>query len=297
MRWVPAGFVALLAGVVGISLALHGTTPRATEMNHSGVRVIHQPPTDPAHGPAFEHIQRDATFARARTFLTLFRLPRPMTIVTRSCSGRGGAWYADGTVTICYEYLQAILDNAAHPGRPDWVSREAAIAGPIADVVLHEGAHALFEFLRTPLLGREEDAADMISTFAMLNIFRGEAKAMVSGVAYSYLVDANVRDFGELPALQSRTAPNRAYGGPHSTALQRLFSVICHASGFDEAGFTSLMAASDLPGWRASGCEDEYAQIRHAFHTLLTPHLDADKAQRLFPDSGLAPVAAVRPPT
>lgn len=257
------------------------------------IRVIHEPPTNPAHQAIFERIRIDATFARSRDFFTLFRLPREITFRTRDCDGRGGAWYYEGTVTICYGYFQTMFDNARSAERPSWVSEEAAISGPIADVVLHEGAHALFEFLRIPLLGREEDAADMVATFALLNIFKAEAKAMVSGIAYSYLNDAKARNFPDLPTLQDRAQdrlpPNRAYGGAHSTALQRLYSIVCHAAGFDEAAFKEFVSMSDLPAWRARGCEDEYAQITHAFHTLLGPHLDREKAKALFPDAKLLP--------
>lgn len=251
------------------------------------VRVIHEPTTDPAHRHVYELVQRDATFARARDALALFRLPKDVTFRTRDCSGRGGAWYYDGTVTICYGYLQTIVENARSPQRPDWVSEEAAIAGPIADVVLHEGAHALFEFLKTPLLGREEDAADMFATFMLLNLFKADAKALISGIAYSYLNDAAAKNFTDLPTLENRVVPSRAYGGAHSTPLQRLYSVICHASGFDEATFAELKASSDLPNWRANGCEDEYRQIAHAFQTLLAPHVDAEQAKALWPEANL----------
>ncbi len=261
------------------------SAPKATEAAPGVIRVIHEPPANPAHQAAFEAIGGDATFARARDFFAMFRLPRDLTFRTRSCSGRGGgAWYHDGTVTICYDYIQNLIDSAASDKRPDWVSRDAAMRGPIADVVLHEGAHALFEFLQVPLLGREEDAADMVSTFAILNLFRPEAQAFVQGVAYSYLADAGMGTFTDTPTLEERVVPSRAYGGAHSTALQRLYSIVCHASGFDEAAFKDLLARSDLPAWRASGCSDEYKQITHAFHTLLAPHIDGDKAKALFPD-------------
>jgi hypothetical protein len=285
MRWVSAGCAVLLAGAVGIWLAPHGPAPLATELSLTSVRVQHEPPTNPAHRAIYERIRNDATFARSRDFFSLFRLPREITFRTRNCTGRGGAWYYEGTVTICYEYFQTIFDNARSAERPAWLSEEAAIAGPIADVVLHEGAHALFEFFRTPLLGREEDAADMVATFALLNIFKTEAKALVSGIAYSYLNDAQARNFTDLPTLANRVVPSRAYGGAHSTALQRLFSVVCHASGFDEAAYKDLVAMSELPPWRAGSCDDEYKQIAHAFHTLLGPHIDRQRAQALFPDA------------
>ncbi len=288
IKWLTAMgtcFAASSAAAQAIGTAPAQSTPAT-------IHVIHEPPTDPSHRAVYEFVQRDATFARARDVFTLFKLAKPITIRTRGCSGRGGAWYYEGTVTICYGYFQTILDNARSPERPSWVSEEAAIAGPIADVVMHEGAHALFEFLKTPLLGREEDAADMFATFVLLNVFRTDAKALISGIAYSYLNDARARNFTDLPTLENRVPPSRAYGGAHSTPLQRLYSVICHASGFDEAMFRDLKASSDLPAWRAGGCEDEYNQIAHAFRTLLGPHIDADRAKSMFPDANLTSAPA-----
>lgn len=251
------------------------------------VRVQHDAPTNPAHQAAHERIRGDATFARASQAFAAFRLPRELSFRTRSCGGRRGAWYYEGAVTICYEYLQDIIDNAADPSRPDWVSQEAAIAGPIADVVLHEGAHALFEFFRTPLLGREEDAADMVSTYAILTFFGAEAGDLVRGVAYSYLVDAKARNFTDLPTLENRVLPSRAYGGAHSTPLQRLFSVVCHAAGFDPSAYQDLVERSGLPHWRASGCEDEFKQISFAVGQLLAPHLDTAALLQRFPQARL----------
>lgn len=286
-RAQATALVLMLCGVLSATVPAH--TAESPSHPPGAVRVLHEAPTNPDHRAAFERIKSDRTFLKAREAFAAFRLPRELTFRTRSCSGRGGAWYYEGTVTVCYEYLKNVFDNAASPDRPAWVSEEAAIAGPIADVVLHEGAHALFEFFRTPLLGREEDAADMLSTFAILSFFGPEAGDLVRGVAYSYLVDAKARNFSDLPSLESRVVPSRAYGGAHSTPLQRMFSVVCHASGFDAAAYRDLVDRSELPHWRASGCEDEFRQIAFAFDRLLAPHLDRDALMQRFPQARLAP--------
>jgi hypothetical protein len=208
---------------------------------------------------------------------------------TRSCGGRGGAWYREGVITVCYEYLQTAHDNAVSDKRPVWVSERGATQGAIADVFLHEGAHALFEMFRTPLMGREEDAADMLATFAILNLYGEAAPDMIRGVAYSYLVDAQARTFSDLATLEARALPSRLYGGPHSTPLQRMYSVVCHAAGFQPETYRDLVAMSELPNWRASGCVEEYGQIAHAFRTLLAPHLDPARLGALGPvAAGLA---------
>lgn len=242
LKWLPMESRRLMTprkllrlGASLLAACVAGLLP-AGQAQAGEVIAIHEPPTDPAHRAAHDLIRDDAAFARSRAFFAAFNLPRSLTFVTRSCEGRGGAWYFDFKVTICYEYVQNLIDGAASAQRPAWVSAEGAVRGGIADVALHEGAHALFEAFRTPLLGKEEDAADMVSTFAILNLFGAEAPAMVRGVAYSYLVDAQVRNFSDLPTLQARAPVSRAYGGAHSTALQRMFSIVCHALGVRRAG-------------------------------------------------------------
>jgi hypothetical protein len=283
------GFVGVIAALaLAWPLALTSGPVKASGPSTDNVRISHEPPTVAEHRAVYERVRNDPTLAAARAFFAAFRLPRPISFVTRSCASRwNGAWYFDGAVTVCYEYLKNALDNAAADKRPDWVSQEGAISGQIADVFIHEGAHALFEFLRTPLMGREEDAADQFATFVILNLFGDDAPAMVRGIAYSYLVDAQARTFSDLPSLQQRTLPARAYGGAHSTPLQRMFSIVCHASGFDEAAYRDLVQMSELPRWRAGGCEDEYGQIAHAFRALLAPHLDKERLRAHFPKSPL----------
>jgi hypothetical protein len=280
-----AAFVRAFALMLALALPL--TPARAAEPARNPVpaevTLIHEPPTNPAHQAIHARVLGDPTFEGARRFFASFRLKQPLVIRTRSCSGRGGAWYYEGAVTVCYEYLQNAVDNARSDRRPDWVSEEDAIRGQFTDVLYHEGAHALIEFLGIPLFSREEDAADTMASFAVLALFRQDAPALINGIVYSYLVDTGVKNFNELPSLESRTIASRQYGGAHSTPLQRLFNVVCLAAGSDPASYRALVSRSDMPAWRANGCEEEYKQVAHAVRTLLAPHLDRDALERQFP--------------
>jgi hypothetical protein len=280
-----AAFVSAFALMLALALPL--TPVRAAEPARNAlpaeVTLIHEPPANPAHQAIHARVLGDPTFEGARRFFASFRLNRPLVIRTRSCSGRGGAWYHEGAVTVCYDYLQNAVDNARSDRRPDWVSEEDAIRGQFADVLYHEGAHALIEFLGIPLFSREEDAADTMASFTILALFGQDAPALINGIVYSYLVDTGVKNFNELPSLESRTIASRQYGGAHSTPLQRLFNVVCLAAGSDPASYRALVSRSDMPAWRANGCEEEYKQVAHAVRTLLAPHLDRDALQRQFP--------------
>ena len=54
-----------------------------------------------------------------------------------------------------------------------------AIVGPLFDTCLHEFAHALFELLRVPILGREDDAADEVPGYIMLQHGKDEARRLI----------------------------------------------------------------------------------------------------------------------
>jgi hypothetical protein len=86
------------------------------------------------------------------------------------CDGEANAWYDEGFVTVCYEYLADILKNAPEDMLPSGITRQDAILGPFVDVFLHESGHAVFDLLKVPVLGREEDAADFFSAYIMLQL-------------------------------------------------------------------------------------------------------------------------------
>ena len=72
--------------------------------------------------------------------------------------------------------------EVAEPVAPG-LSPTDSVVGPTLEVFLHEMAHAVFELFRLPVLGREEDAADQIAAYMLLNLV-GAALACYS----SYLV-------------------------------------------------------------------------------------------------------------
>jgi hypothetical protein len=57
------------------------------------------------------------------------------------------------------------------------------------DVVLHETGHAVFDQLKVPVLGREEDAADLFSVYIVLQMGKEDARRLILGNAYQYKED------------------------------------------------------------------------------------------------------------
>ena len=70
---------------------------------------------------------------------------------------------------------------------------EDALIAPLMDVFLHEAAHALFDLLAIPVLGREEDAADQVAAYYMLQYPKETKRRLIIGAAFSYAAELNVR--------------------------------------------------------------------------------------------------------
>ena len=78
-----------------------------------------------------------------KEFLSPLRLPRVLLLKVAGCDGVSNAWYEDDAVTVCYEYIDDILQNAPQETTPAGVTRADAIVGPTLEVFLHEVGHAV----------------------------------------------------------------------------------------------------------------------------------------------------------
>lgn len=97
-----------------------------------------------------------------------FTLRFSVTVRLKGCNGKRNAWYDDEahSVTVCYEYLQDVVDHAPKETTPAGVTREDAIIGRMHEVFVHEFAHMLCDQYKMPLLCPEEDAADAVAAYS-----------------------------------------------------------------------------------------------------------------------------------
>jgi hypothetical protein len=120
--------------------------------------------------------------------------------------------------------------------------------------------------LNIPVLGREEDAADLFSAYILLHVSREEARALILGTAFIGRVEARADLDGKREL--------KHYANVHGTPGQRYFNILCIAYGFDRVLFADAVTLWNLPEDRAGGCAGEYEQLDHAFKTLIMPHID-----------------------
>ena len=161
-----------------------------------------------------------------------------------------------------------ILDerkNVPTQTTPGGVTPVDALLGPLIDTCLHEFGHAIFDMLRVPTFGREEDAADQVSAYIMLQLGKAEARRLFLGTAYAYKTE-----------FEAATAPPalKAFANVHGTPAQRFYNLLCIAYGADAQLFGDIVEKGHLPKERAEDCKDEYRQVAYAYQKLIGQHID-----------------------
>ncbi len=270
--------------------------PSPADLRPDRVRSDLQPPTNPEHRFIYESLRRRGVLERLSRFLSPFRLPREVTMRVGDCNGEVNAYYEDGEIFVCYEYLDFIVRNAPEGWSDDGIARRDAVTGPTVDVFLHEMGHAVFDLLRIPVLGREEDAADLFSAYIQLQASPEEARSLITGVAFL--------GRHEMRAAMKTELQLKHFADEHGFAGQRYFNVLCIAYGFDRVLFADAVTVWGLPPERAEACSAEYAQLDRAFRALIMPYIDRDllaqvraKKWLMFgPGDGHSPGASVGPP-
>ena len=255
----------LALAVFGMVLITAMATTAFTASKPDRVSVRYVLPKNPAHQKIYVELKRRGSFEKLQEFLSPIRLPEKLRISLAGCDGEADAFYEDAAITICYEYINDLWENMPDETTLDGVAPIDLVIGPLFEVSLHEVAHALFDMLELPVLGREEDAADQVAAYIMLQFGEVEARRLVVGTAYAYKTD------------EKRSGPCRSvedYASEHSTPAQRGFNLLCIAYGADSKLFTDIVRRGYLPKARAEYCEEEYEQVQDAYEILIRPHLD-----------------------
>jgi hypothetical protein len=226
----------------------------------------------------YERVKRRRLLEEFSQFLAPLRLPITLRLKTEQC-GQANAFYnpTESSITLCYEYIAQIEDRAPITTTREGITRRDAIVGQVIGTMLHEAGHAVSNLLQLPVLGREEDTADQIAAFVMLQFGRDVARILIKGEAYGW----NQSERRNLPM----------YWDVHSTALQRQHTYLCLAYGRDPEAFEEFVKLGWLPRSRAENCTQEYKQAELAFRLTILPHIDRElmkkvQSRRWLPEDG-----------
>ncbi len=193
------------------------------------------------------------------------KLPYDIPLLGEECGVANDFWSPeDKTMTLCYEdvdYSLNLFTEAKDPD-PEAVARRVAIGA-----FYHELGHMVIDIYGLPVTGREEDVADQMAAFALLQRdadgkFNPDFVESAKDTAEWYAISAKEQD----PAAEG------ALADVHSLDQARMFNFECWVYGSDPAGNADIVGPDALPEDRAGGCEDEYNQLTRAWSTLLAPH-------------------------
>jgi hypothetical protein len=239
-------------------------TPASPELKNNQVEIAYLEPTNSDHRPIYERLKARQVLEELQLFLAPLKLPHKLSVKVQGCRGVVNAWYSNREIVLCYEYVHWI-ERLAPPSNTPEVTREDAIVGPFVQVVLHEIAHALIDILQIPVLGREEDAADQLAAFIMLQFGKEAARRTLTGAAHLYRMDSAAAD-----------PTHDDFSDVHGTAAQRFYNTLCMAYGADPSTFNDFVQKKLLPKLRADNCAREYNQIQYAFRMLVLPYIDQE---------------------
>jgi hypothetical protein len=223
----------------------------------------------PRSQATLDRLRKRQVLEELSMFLSPLRLPRMLRIRTKSC-GMVNAFYvgSEWAINLCYEFYEHLETMAPQTTSPQGYTRDEVIVGGFIDAIFHELGHALFDILNVPVFGREEDAADQLSAFLMLQFGKDVARTTIKGAAFTYLNTKNPRSRAE-------------YADEHGTDAQRFFNYVCLAYGGEPEAFRDYVDSGVLPKVRAQGCAREYQLVRRAFAKTILPHIDVELMKKV----------------
>jgi hypothetical protein len=190
---------------------------------------------------------------------------------------------------LCYSWFDFLENEASvefkrNPGEPftdltpglvPGFTRAEVILGGTVGVTLHEMGHAIFHIQGIPRLGREEDAADMIAGFMMMQFGSSVALTTIKGTYNVW------HHFNALDLRNNKSVPSpAAEADVHSLSGQRAVNFLCMAYGGDPATFNQLADAL-LPPVRKPNCANEYHQADIAFRKTVLPDIDQELMKKV----------------
>jgi Putative metallopeptidase len=186
-------------------------------------------------------------------------LPFDIVITFTECDGPN-AFYDDRThrITLCYDLIDDYYDLFSDKIR-DAAKLDEAVSGTVAHTLLHEMGHALIDAWKLPITGKEEDAADQLSTLILIEeTENGEQVALDSALSFRLYADFDIDE-------------ERPYWDEHSLDEQRFYGILCMLYGHDPEKYGYLIMDGTLPPSRAELCQDDYARVKTSWQTLLAP--------------------------
>jgi len=166
-------------------------------------------------------------------------------------------------IHIPYDFITEVqqrFDKAKY--QQSGVSIDEATQDALLHTLFHELAHALIYIYELPVLGKEEDAADSLATFLLIELFEGGQEIAISAA-----------DLFDLESTDRDVLEDADFWGEHSLDEQRFFATLCHVYGSAPDQYDSLIQVGYLSDEHTERCIEEYEQLTFSWTQLLEPYL------------------------
>jgi hypothetical protein len=147
-------------------------------------------------------------------------------------------------------------------------ARRQFVASNMIATFYHELGHAFVDLLEIPVLGREEDAVDALSTLLIDFLWDPEdAEILIAEVAYGYA----------LHVAHTDDLPDAAWWANHSLDLQRMAAVVCQFYGQDPDERYELAIDLGMPPEMSDRCIMTAQQVMGSWAMFLEELEDAPR--------------------
>lgn len=228
--------------------------------------AIYQP-VQQIRNPELRQLQTDWRENRllegmADQFTRQFKLSQPLKISLGEC-GSSNAYYRPDVkaIVLCLELITDLAERIVQE-QGSRVSRDSLndiLLGAFVFVVFHELGHAIIDIENLPVLGRNEDAADQISTYLILQDPALAERGVAGGLFFFSKPSTSVPGFFS----------QRHMSGEHALNPQRAVNLACAAYGKEPSRFVWAMRAARATVERGARCAGEWAQLDRSVRVLL----------------------------
>lgn len=133
------------------------------------------------------------------------------------------------------------------------------VTSNVISTFYHELGHALIDVLDLPVLGKEEDAADTLSSVLTHAIWNEDAATQITyDTANAFALWADDPEGWD-----------SAFADTHSLDQQRYYTLVCLYYGADPEAREEVAIDLELPEDRATGCADEFTQADESWAAML----------------------------
>ena len=204
------------------------------------------------------------------------KLPRDVELVGEQCGQENATWNsAKNRIKICYELVDLNLRlfdrNPADGevlGELSQPEAYAAVVDATEATFYHELGHAVISLYDLPVTGQEEDVADQLAAFVIL-----QSDQFLRDFPNPARVAGAYAEMFRLWAAKRGAADQSDFAAEHSLNESRMYNLKCWIYGSDPVANAGMLTDGSLPANRAGSCPQEYQQLSKAWSTLLAPHL------------------------